>query len=183
MRKEKSMKMRKIRKVRIKGMEVTVLLVFIEGIADKGESSRTLRLLVTSVGRKGNESLRGYKMVIYCKIHTTQTEQFIAGLYKCQSSGLAGFRRMSHSRNKSQFFKGTSRNIVSNVVVELVALLLCIREIPVSNLGPEAECPEVPHGFLQSLEANAGIVTENRSRRLPSVFPIHYHSMLYDLSY
>jgi hypothetical protein len=45
-----------------------------------------------------------------------------------------------------------------NVVVEWLALLLRIREVPGSNLGQDTSCPEFVRGFPQSLQPNAGIV-------------------------
>jgi hypothetical protein len=45
-----------------------------------------------------------------------------------------------------------------NVVVEWLTLLLLIREIPGSNLGPEIAYPDYGfHYFPQSLQANAGV--------------------------
>jgi len=42
-------------------------------------------------------------------------------------------------------------------VIEWLILLLRIREVPGSNLGPEAEFSEVFRGFSRSLRANCGI--------------------------
>jgi hypothetical protein len=63
-----------------------------------------------------------------------------------------------------------------NVVVEWLTLLLRILEVPGSYLGPETGYPDcVFRGFLQSLQANAGIVYQNRTLRLPSIsFPIRH---------
>jgi hypothetical protein len=47
---------------------------------------------------------------------------------------------------------------LQNITVEWLALLLCIREVPGSNLGPETGYPEVFCGFPLSFQANAGIV-------------------------
>jgi hypothetical protein len=46
---------------------------------------------------------------------------------------------------------------ISKVVIEWLILLLRIREVPGSNLGPEAEFSEVFRGFSRSLRANCGI--------------------------
>jgi hypothetical protein len=74
-----------------------------------------------------------------------------------------------------------------NFVVEWLALLLCIREVPGSNLGPETGYPD--WGFPQSFQANTEIVPFIRPRPLSSTsFSIHYslsssHSTLYSLRY
>jgi hypothetical protein len=47
--------------------------------------------------------------------------------------------------------------LVLNVVVEWSTFLLCIWEVPGSDLSLETSYPEVFHGFTQSLQANAGI--------------------------
>jgi hypothetical protein len=43
----------------------------------------------------------------------------------------------------------------TNVVVKCLTLLLRIREILVSNVGPDTGYPKVFCGFLQPLQANA----------------------------
>jgi hypothetical protein len=45
-----------------------------------------------------------------------------------------------------------------NVMVEWKTLLLRIREVRNSNLGPEIACPEVLRGFPESLQISAGIM-------------------------
>jgi hypothetical protein len=40
----------------------------------------------------------------------------------------------------------------------VLSILLCIRDIPGSNLGPETEYSEFFRGFPLYLQANAGIV-------------------------
>jgi hypothetical protein len=53
------------------------------------------------------------------------------------------------------------RAAILDVVVELLTLLLHVREIPGSNLGPEIVNPEGFRGFPQSLQAYAMIVPYN----------------------
>jgi hypothetical protein len=45
-----------------------------------------------------------------------------------------------------------------NKLAQAVALLNCIGEIPVSNLGWDSDCTEGFRGFPQSLQANSGRV-------------------------
>jgi hypothetical protein len=52
------------RRVKIQMKEVRVVLVLTEETVDKQESSRAFLLRATSAGRKGNNSLGGYKMEI-----------------------------------------------------------------------------------------------------------------------
>jgi hypothetical protein len=55
---------------------------------------------------------------------------------------------------------GTKRPppLIPNVVVKGLTLVLRIREILGSNLGPETDYPEVFRDVPQSLQKNAGIV-------------------------
>jgi hypothetical protein len=51
-----------------------------------------------------------------------------------------------------------SRTLTSNVVVEWLALLVLVLEVPGSELGPETVCPDWRfRGFSQSLYANSGM--------------------------
>jgi hypothetical protein len=45
----------------------------------------------------------------------------------------------------------------SNARVEWSAFLLCIREVPDSNIGPEAILAEILRGFRLSLQENFGV--------------------------
>jgi hypothetical protein len=55
--------------------------------------------------------------------------------------------------------------ITPNVVVEWLTILLRIREVPGSNLGPGTGYPEAFHGLLQHFQANAAsfLVLSNSS--------------------
>jgi hypothetical protein len=48
-----------------------------------------------------------------------------------------------------------------NIVGEWLTLLLRILGVPGSNLGPQTGYPEFLRGFLQSFQANSGIVHQN----------------------
>jgi hypothetical protein len=49
--------------------------------------------------------------------------------------------------------------LVLNIVAEWLTLLLHMWEFSGSNLGPGTGYSEYFHGFVQPLQANAGIVT------------------------
>jgi hypothetical protein len=61
-----------------------------------------------------------------------------------------------------------------------LTLLLRIREVMGSNLGPKTGYPDyVWCGFPQSFQANAGILAQIRPRRLPSTsFTIHHSRII-----
>jgi hypothetical protein len=59
-------------------------------------------------------------------------------------------------------FFSNSLYIKPNIVVEWLIFMPRIREVPGSNFGPGQETlTEIFRGFLQSLQANAGIVPDN----------------------
>jgi hypothetical protein len=47
---------------------------------------------------------------------------------------------------------------VPTAVAQAVTIVNCIREVPVSNLGPNADSPHGFRGLPQSLRANVGIL-------------------------
>jgi hypothetical protein len=70
-----------------------------------------------------------------------------------------GVRR--ESKNNSVIKKRNNMKMVFIFVVEWLTLLLCIREVPGSNLVPETGYPGRGFffcGFPHSVQANAGIV-------------------------
>jgi hypothetical protein len=76
-------------------------------------------------------------------------------------------------------------------MVKWLTHLLCIREIPCSNIGSETSRPEKFRGFSQSLQSNAGIYLKVRPRPLPSkcfqiihsLITILFNASLYSLRY
>jgi hypothetical protein len=68
----------------------------------------------------------------------------------------------------------------TNVVDEWLTLMLRIREVPGSNLGPVAVYDDWGfRGFTQFIEATAGIIPQIRPRPLPTKsFPINHHSLI-----
>lgn len=63
-----------------------------------------------------------------------------------------------------------------DLTVEWVGFVICIDKVPSENLRPETSCPEVFHGFAQSLQANAGLVPQTGPWSLfpcPSQFSVH----------
>jgi hypothetical protein len=61
-------------------------------------------------------------------------------------------------------------------VIEWVTLLLRVREVPISNLGPETGHADLDFTcFSSSLQPNTIIAPQIRPRPLlPTSFPIHY---------
>jgi hypothetical protein len=89
------------------------------------------------------------------------------------------------------YFTTASTNLNErNVVAEWLALLLHIRDVPGSNLGPKTEYSESFHSFPNYVQANSGTITLKLSHDHflpnPLLFAIHikpYHSTLYSLSH